>query len=124
MTKNTIKTINGKPVTVGQRFEDFELLKKNSTNVDYFGIRRETSQLFIQFSNGKCFMYANVPPEVLEEAKNATSIGKFFHASIKRQYEDEALPSNLIADAPEFEADILGTGIVDDDDLFLDDFEL
>jgi hypothetical protein len=102
------------------------LLKKNSTNVDYFGIRRETSQLFIQFSNGTCFMYANVPTEVLEEAKNAPSIGKFFHQSIKWQYEDEAVGSNLIADAPEGDVDVLGIGIVDDedDDLFLDDFNL
>jgi|GEM_PF-1540267 len=118
------KTINGNAVTVDKQLEDFELLKKASTNVDYFGIRRETSHLFMQFSNGKCFMYAQVPPEVLEEAKNAESIGKFFHAKIRDRYTYEALSSNLIADAPEFDSDILGTGIVDDDDdddLFIND---
>jgi len=117
----TTKTVNGKAVIVDKQLEDFELLKKASTNVDYFGIRRETSQLFIQFTNGRCFMYSEVPIEILEEAKNAESIGKFYHKNIKGQYTDEPIGTFLIVDQPE--VDILGSGIVDDDfdnDYFLD----
>lgn len=119
MQKTTIqRTVNGEIVTADQNLQEFEIIKKASTNVDYFAIRRETSQLFIQFSNGKCFMYANVPPEVLEQAKEAESIGKFFHASIKGKYEDEAVGSNLITVAPPEETDFglgLDEGDLDDD---------
>lgn len=112
--QKTTKTVNGLSVTVDNSLADFEVLKKASTNVDYFAIRRETSQLFIQFSNDTCFLYHSVPPEVLEQAKEAESIGKFFHASVKCKYEYESVGSNLITVAPPEETDFV-FGIQDDD---------
>lgn len=88
-------TINNQSVVCNPVLADFEILKKASSNVDYFAIRRETSQFFIQFSNGKCLMYEGVPVEVLEEAKEAESIGKFHHAKIKT-YTAEEIGSRLI----------------------------
>lgn len=77
--------IGGKPVICNPVLEGFELLKKASSNVDYFGISRSTGQLFIQFNNGTCFLYSGVPIETLEAAKEAESIGKFFHSAIKNK---------------------------------------
>lgn len=116
--QKTTKTVNGLSVTVDGNLADFEIIKKASNNIDYFAICRKMSNLFIQFSNGTCFMYANVPPEVLEQAKEAESIGKFFHASIKGKYQDQAVGSNLITVAPPEETDFglgLDEGDLDDD---------
>lgn len=115
MQKTTIeRTVNGEIVTADQNLQEFEIIKKASSNVDYFAICRKTSNLFIQFSNGTCFLYHSVPPEVLEQAKEAESIGKFFHASIKGKYQDQAVGSNLITVAPPEETDFV-FGIQDDD---------
>jgi hypothetical protein len=89
-------TINRTAVVCDGLLADFEILKKASSNVDYFAIRRETSQLFIQFSNGKCFVYEAVPTEVLEGAKDAESIGRFYHANIKGKYAEAEVGNRLV----------------------------
>jgi len=88
--------INGQPVVCNSNLIDFELLKKQSTLIDYYGICRQTSQLFIQFNNGKSFVFLAVPPEVLETAKTIDSIGKYYHSDIKGKYEDIAVEDNCI----------------------------
>ncbi|MCW3111320.1 MAG: hypothetical protein JWQ09_5826 [Segetibacter sp.] len=91
-TETTFNTkINNKPVVCNEALTDFELLKKASTHIDCFGICRATNELFIQFTNGTSFMYTAVPLEVLEAAKEAESIGKFYHATIKGKYNDASL---------------------------------
>lgn len=100
-----ITTISGTAVIVNPILAEFELAKKNSTYVHYLGIRRETSQLFLQYNNGTCFMFNAVPPEKLEAATVAESIGKFFHSDLKGKFETEELDHNCITIAPPEEDD-------------------
>ncbi len=72
---------------------DFTLFKRSSTYVDYFGISNQveeesqTGQIFFQFNNGKCFVFKDVPVQVLNGAVESDSIGKYYHAAVKSQYE-------------------------------------
>lgn len=101
--QTTFKTnINGLPVICNSNLADIELIKKTSSLVDYYGISRQTSQLFIQFNDGKSIIYNEVPLEVLEAAKESASIGKFWHSDIKGKYPDIAVDDNcIVAEAVE-----------------------
>lgn len=90
------RAVNGQAVVCNGILTDFEILKQASTMIDYFAICRQTSQLFVQFSNGACFLYNNVPVETLEAATQAESIGKFFHAQVRNKYSDTPLENNCI----------------------------
>lgn len=119
--KTTKTTITGQLCLVNEILKDFELAKKNSTYVSYLGIRRETSQLFLQYNNGTCFMFNAVPPEKLEAATVAESIGKFFHSDLKGKFETEELAHNCVVVAPPVEEDDFdGFDDEDEDDVPFD----
>lgn len=119
MNAKTITGLTGKAI-VNPILADFELAKKESSYVAYLGIRRETSQLFLQYNNGKCFMFNAVPPETLEAATTTPSIGKFFHSELKGVYDVEEMADNLITIAPPAEDDFDPEEDLEDEDL---DFE-
>lgn len=101
---NHKQIINSKPVLVNDAIADYTLYHRNSTFIDYIGVKGDNS-LFIQFQNGTCFLYRDLPIDLIKAALEAESIGKFFHANLKGQYEGEQLESHCIQPEPEEEDD-------------------
>lgn len=90
------KTIGGKPVICDPALANFDIHKQSSSYVDYYATNKQDSEMFFQFNNGACFVFADVPAEVQEEAIKVPSIGKFYHASIKAQYQSRQLDDRCI----------------------------
>lgn len=95
-------TINSKSVLVNDALKDFTLYQKASTYIDYIGVKGDNS-LFIQFCNGICFTYPDLPIDLIKSALEAESIGKWFHGTLKGKYEGEQLESHCIQPEPEEE---------------------
>lgn len=100
MSANFTTTVNGKVVSCNPNLQGFKILKKESSNVDYFGTYpqdgNDPGQLFIQFLTGKCYVYNEVPTEVLDLAKDSDSIGKFFYKLIKGKYPEQEVDDHCI----------------------------
>lgn len=92
MKKLTFNEIDYK---VDERFENFAVFKLPSSNVDFCGHLpeegKETQQFFVQFKNGGCYLYNDVPTETIKQASIADSIGKFLRAEITGKYESKKL---------------------------------
>lgn len=105
---NTFKTtIAGKPVICDINLQGFDLHKKASTNVDYFGIHKAAGQLFIQFNNGKCYVYSGVDENTLQDAVEAESIGKYYYAQVKGKFAEQHVTNRAIQPDVEEEDDEL-----------------
>lgn len=78
------------------RIEGFSIQKKSSTNIEYFGSNYATGQMFFQFRNGTTYKYNGVPVDVMRASASCDSIGKFFHAMIKGQFESEGIGERLV----------------------------
>jgi hypothetical protein len=83
MDNNFQTTINGEAVNVDNKLQGYTLFKKPSSHVNYYGTHRDTSSLFVQYNNGTCFIFTEVPDPLLAKAEVAPSIGKFLHAFTK-----------------------------------------
>lgn len=67
--------VNNQPCTVDKVLNDFEILNKESSTVDYYGT--DGKNVFVQFKNGASYLYSNVEPADIEAMKAAESIGRF-----------------------------------------------
>lgn len=67
--------VNNQPVTVDDIIKDYEILTKESNNVDFYGT--DGANVFVQFKNGSTYLYTNVVAEDIEAMKAAESIGRF-----------------------------------------------
>jgi len=101
---NHKQIINNKPVLVSDVIKDYTLYHRNSTFISYIGVKGDNS-LFIQFCNSTCFLYRDLPVDLIKAALEAESIGKWFHASLKGKYEGEQLESHCIQPDKEEEDD-------------------
>lgn len=61
----------------------------SSSNIAALGYEEESNTLAVEFNSGALYHYADVPREVYEALDNSQSIGKFFNANIKKQYDSE-----------------------------------
>lgn len=59
----------------------------NSSTVSETSYKESTSELVVQFKNGKNYCYQSVPKEVWEELLQAESIGSFLAKNIKGKYQ-------------------------------------
>jgi hypothetical protein len=57
-----------------------------SSHVNKVGYDADAKTLLVQWDTGKTSAYADVPPDVADEAMNAWSIGTFLNGSIKGRY--------------------------------------
>lgn len=71
---------------VSQGLESFEIMKKDSSQVDYIGTNEEKKILFVQFKNGASYIYENVDHVTLQNARRAISIGSFLQTDIKEKF--------------------------------------
>lgn len=112
MSQSTFTTvIKGKTLVCDVNLTGFDIRKMASTNVDYYAINKASNNLFIQFLNGNCYVYSEVPKEVLELAESCDSIGKYFFKFIKGKYPDQQVANLCIRPLDEEEED-------DEDDEF------
>jgi hypothetical protein len=86
-------TVNNQPVTVDKILKDYEILKMESSNVDYYGT--DGNNVFIQFKNGASYLYLNVKPEHIEQMKKAESIGRFIGV-LSKQYQYTKIENQLV----------------------------
>lgn len=67
-----------------------ELVKVNSSNLEFIGYNKQRNLLLVQFKKGIAYEYYEVPEEVydkfLELRTNAESVGKYFNHAIKGVY--------------------------------------
>jgi hypothetical protein len=104
--------IAGDQVLVSDRLQGFKLFKKNSTMVSYLGV--SDTEIFAQFAKGGAgLIYKGkddevIPPEVIEAAVNAPSIGGFIHAELKGKYDTEATETNAIELAEDLDGEEFG----------------
>jgi hypothetical protein len=59
-----------------------------SSNLAGFGYDPSSQTLTVQFKNNSKYNYFNVPENVFNEMKNASSKGKFFNQNIKGVYSE------------------------------------
>jgi len=59
----------------------------NSANLDFGRYDAKNKKLYITFTrSGETYMYTKVPQIVVDQLKESSSQGKFFHANIKTKY--------------------------------------
>lgn len=57
-----------------------------STVIRRFDYRPETRELEVLFVTGRCYVYADVPPEEAQRFREAFSKGRYFNARIRDNY--------------------------------------
>lgn len=68
-------TFHGLDFSVDPILDDYKIETRSSTNVHFFG--DNGTSVFVQFKNGKSYLYQNVSKEHIEAIYNAESIGRF-----------------------------------------------
>lgn len=58
----------------------------DSTNVSSIGYEAETETLEVEFSNGMCYQYSNVPQIVYDQLMETPSKGQFINANVKNSF--------------------------------------
>lgn len=58
----------------------------SSSDLSSIGYDESSQVLEIEFNNGGIYQYESVPPSVYQDLINASSIGQYFHRSIKNVY--------------------------------------
>ncbi len=66
-----------------------ERVEVQSSNVKAISFHEGT--LEVEFKNGGVYRYQDVPGEVFERMKSATSVGRFFNSEIRGQYTSEKI---------------------------------
>lgn len=91
-------TVNNQQVNVDEILNDYEILSKESSNVDYYGT--DGKNVFIQFKNGASYLYLNVTPVDIDDMKKAESIGKFIGV-LSKAYQYTKVENRLVVVVPE-----------------------
>lgn len=87
--------INVAEHTVDERLKGFDLSKKPSSNVDYYGSNGKDT-IFIQFKNGVSYLYHDVKKEDIDAMNQAESIGKFMSILSRKQYQFTKITLELV----------------------------
>lgn len=80
---------------IDDRLQGFEISKKPSSNVDYYGSNGKDI-VFIQFINGVSYLYHNVKKEDIDAMNQAESIGKYMAVLAKKKYDFSKLTLKLV----------------------------
>lgn len=83
--------INNQTFQVHPRLIDFNVSAAISRSISFYGTNPHSGSLFIQFSNGGTYIYANMTGEIRRRLNNAESIGKFVANNIVGKFPSEKL---------------------------------
>jgi len=95
--------INDQEFIVNSNLKNWQIHPQRSSYVDYIAINTSIIELFLQFKNGTCFIFKDVPIETMNDAIEANSIGRFYKKSIKGKFENELVGMWWIIEALEYE---------------------
>lgn len=62
------------------------MIKVSSSNIYAIGYHEGSKALVIHFKNNRFFLYQDVDKGEFEALRNAESVGKYFHSTIRRNY--------------------------------------
>ena len=80
-----------------ERLINFTILKKPSSNVDYFGLDMGNNSMYVQFKSGNgSYIYTDVPDVLLSASNVCASIGKFISSTIIGNYPSTKFDEKLI----------------------------
>ena len=74
-------------LTIAPQPESIVSMAVDSSMANAVGYDEENQILQIEFASGAIYQYAGVEPEVWEELHDTDSIGKYYNAEIKGNYE-------------------------------------
>ena len=74
-------------LTIAPQPETIVSMAVDSSMANAVGYDEENQVLQIEFASGAIYQYAGVEPEVWEELHDTDSIGKYYNAEIKGNYE-------------------------------------
>lgn len=77
-------TIQAAANAAGNLFGEISMVQVNSSDIAAWGYKPLTSQLQIQFTNGRIYLYEGIGPLEFEQLMLAPSKGKAFWALIRR----------------------------------------
>ena len=66
-----------------------EMISVSSSNINAIGYDPDSMKLTVEFKSGGTYEYAGVDPAMYTQFLQAESIGKFFHANIKGQFDHQ-----------------------------------
>jgi KTSC domain len=72
--------------------EPIAMLAVDSSMANAVGYDEENQVLQVEFYNGATYQFSGVEPEIWEELHDTDSIGGYFNAEIKGNYQCRALP--------------------------------
>jgi KTSC domain len=72
--------------------EPIAMLAVDSSMANAVGYDEENQVLQVEFYNGATYQFSGVEPEIWEELHDTESIGGYFNAEIKGNYQYRALP--------------------------------
>lgn len=94
MEIQSLVIIEGALHNVSHELASYELYHQpKSNNVDYLGINKKDNILFVQFKNGKSYVYLDVNKEALDLWNNSRTAGNYLANCIKGyfRYHDSEL---------------------------------
>jgi hypothetical protein len=81
---------------VDDQLQEFEIIQKESTNVEFVGIEIASHKVYVQFKSGSGYMYSDVDLDTLSFLPAAASIGKFVSSYLVKKFPSEKLGEVLV----------------------------
>lgn len=63
-----------------------DMVPVSSSNIDSIGYDTDRQKLYVKFIGSGTYEYSSVPEYVYNDLLNADSVGKYFHANIRKTY--------------------------------------
>lgn len=84
-TESSFLTVIAKiAVAVPNELKDFTLTTKESSQVEFYGVNMATGTIYVQFKNGKGYIYPNQTIDALKACMQADSIGSWVIQNLSR----------------------------------------
>lgn len=85
MKPNTfVSKISGVAVAIPNELKDFTLTSKESSQVSFYGVDMAKGSIYVQFKNGKGYLYPKQPIDALKACMSAESIGSWVIQNLSR----------------------------------------
>jgi hypothetical protein len=81
---------------VDDQLQEFEIIQKESSNVNFVGVDMARRKVYVQFKNGSGYMYSDVDLDTLSFLPAAASIGKFVSSYLVKKFPSEKFEKLLI----------------------------
>ncbi|GGG97617.1 KTSC domain-containing protein [Pedobacter zeae] len=94
-------TLNEKQYCVSILLDGFTIESKPSSNVSFYGVNKDTKELFVQFKSGSCYFYKEITNDAAIGLINAESVGSYISRNIVGQFTSQKIDAPLIIPTPD-----------------------